>query len=183
MQTISTTSLTWKNKAGRALWNLGWLTLYRPSPVMFHVWRRLLLRLFGATMEAGARPYPSARIWAPWNLTMREESCLAANVDCYCVAPIELGRRAIVSQGTYLCSASHDFRAPDFALVTAPIHIADGAWVAARAFVGPGVSIGARAVVAACAVVVRDVAPGAVVAGNPARIVGSASKHAEHVTA
>jgi putative colanic acid biosynthesis acetyltransferase WcaF len=173
VQTISTTSLTWKNKAARALWNLCWLALYRASPVVFHGWRRLLLRCFGATIAGGARPYPGARIWAPWNLVMREESCLADGVDCYCVAPIELGRHAIVSQGTYLCSASHDFRSPDFDLVTAPIHIAEGAWVAARAFVGPGVSIGARAVVAACTVVVRDVPPDTVVAGNPARIVGS----------
>src|SRR5207245_1084102 len=135
-------------------------------------WRRFLLRCFGARVGAGARPYPRARVWAPWNLVMDEQSCLANDVDCYCVDRIELGRGAIVSQYAYLCSASHDFRSPDFDLVTAPIRIGEDAWVAARAFIGPGVSIGPRAVVAACSVVVRDVASEAVVAGNPARIVG-----------
>src|SRR5260221_10412039 len=149
--------LSWRNKARRAIWNLCWLALYRASPVGLHRWRCFLLRCFGATVADGARPYPRARVWAPWNLVMQAESCLADDVDCYCVDQIELGRGAIVSQYTYLCSASHDYRSPDFDLVTAPIRIAEGAWVAARAFIGPGVSIGPRAVVAACSVVVRDV--------------------------
>ncbi len=170
------TALSWKNKAGRALWSLCHAALYRPTPVIFHGWRRFLLRSFGAGVAGSARPYPRARVWAPWNLVMGEQSCLANDVDCYCVGRVELGAGAIVSQYAYLCSASHDFRSADFGLVTAPIHIAEGAWVAARAFVGPGVTIGERAVVAACSVVVRDVASGAVVAGNPARVVGLAGE-------
>jgi len=176
-------SLSWKNKAGRAIWNVCRLTLYRASPVALHGWRRFLLRCFGAGIAGDARPYPGARIWAPWNLVMRERSCLANDVDCYCVDRIELGRDAIVSQYAYLCSASHDFRSPDFDLVTAPIHIAEGAWVAAKSFIGPGVTIGSRSVVAACSVVVRDVPSGSVVAGNPARIVGRAARDDKYATA
>ena len=62
--------LTGRNKLGRLAWHLVWLTLYRPSPTPLHAWRRWLLRLFGAHIAAGAHPYPSARIWAPWNLRM-----------------------------------------------------------------------------------------------------------------
>ena len=177
--------LSWKNKAGRALWNACWVVFFRSSPVFLHGWRRFLLRCFGARVGAGARPYPRARVWAPWNLVMDERSCLGNDVDCYCVDRIELGRGAIISQYAYLCSASHDFRSLDFGLVTAPIRIADGAWIAAKAFIGPGVSIGARAVVGACSVVVRDVPSGVVVAGNPARIVGVSRtlRHAECATA
>src|SRR5437867_1941088 len=173
-------SLSWRNKAGRAIWNICWLSLYRFSPVALHGWRRLLLRCFGARIASGAKPYPRARVWAPWNLTMREQSCLANDVDCYCVDRIELERGAIVSQYAYLCSASHDFRSPDFDLVTAPIRIGAGSWIAARVFIGPGVSIGPRSVVAACSVVVRDVPSDIVVAGNPARMVGSVSKEAHN---
>jgi putative colanic acid biosynthesis acetyltransferase WcaF len=57
-------------------------------------------------------------------------------------------------------------------LVKLPINIGDWAWVAADAFVGPGVTIGRGAVVGARSVVVRDVPPDVVVAGNPARILG-----------
>jgi putative colanic acid biosynthesis acetyltransferase WcaF len=54
------------------------------------------------------------------------------------------------------------------ALTHAPIRVEEGAWVCARAFVGPGVVIGKGAVVAACAVVSKDVAAWNVVVGNPA---------------
>lgn len=146
--------------------------LYRPSPKPLHAWRRFLLRLFGAHIEAGAHPCPAARIWAPWNLTMRVHSCIADYVDCYCVAPITIGAHATVSQYSYLCSASHDFRQIEMPLVIAPIVIGDEAWVAADAFIGPGVTIGVGAIVAARTTVVKDVEAWQVVAGNPAARVG-----------
>lgn len=154
-------------RSRRLVWSLVWLFLYRPSPRPFHAWRRLLLRLFGARIARNAVPYAGARVWAPWNLTMEEYSCLSDGVDCYCVAPITLGRHSTVSQYGYLCSASHDYRDPTMPLVTAPIVIGAEAWVAADVFIGPGVSIGEGAVVGARSTVTRDVAPWTVVAGSP----------------
>ena len=160
------------NKLARAAWNLVWLLLYRPSPIPFHAWRRFLLRLFGARIGKGTHPYPSARIWAPWNLVMHEHSCLSHFVDCYCVDRIELGAHATVSQYSYLCTASHDFRKRGMPLVTGPIVIGQNAWVAADAFIGPGVEIGEGAVVGARSSVFKDIAPWRVVAGSPAREIG-----------
>ena len=153
----------------RYAWQWAWLLLFRPSPVLLHGWRCWLLRRFGARIGPRAHPYPTARIWAPWNLVMEEGACLGLASDCYNVARVTLRRDAIVSQRAYLCTASHDIDAADFALTAEPIEIGPGAWVAADAFIGPGVTLGANAVAAARAVVVRDVAPGAVVVGNPAR--------------
>ena len=167
------TRLAAGNRLLRALWGLVWLLLYRPSPRPLHVWRRALLRAFGARVGAGAHPYPGARIWAPWNLTMERDSCLADAVDCYCVARITIGARATVSQYSYLCSASHDHRDPAMPLVAAPIVIEPKAWVAADVFIGPGVRVGEGAVVGARSTVMRDVAPWTVVAGTPARPCGS----------
>lgn len=160
------------HKAIRALWNLTWLLLYRPSPVILHGWRRSLLRLFGATVAPDAHPYPSARIWAPWNLSMSEESCLGPRSECYCVAPVRLGARATVSQGGYLCTASHDHTDPSMPLVVAPIRIGDDAWLTASVFVGPGVTIGTGAVVGAGAVVMHDVAAWTVVACPAPVVIG-----------
>ena len=137
-----------------------------------HEWRRLLLRCFGAQVAAGAHPYPSAKIWAPWNLTMEEHSCLADNVDCYCVAPIRIGIHATVSQYSYLCAASHDYRDPAMPLIVAPIVIESRAWVAADVFVGPGVKIGEGSVVGARSTVLSDVAPWSIVGGSPAKRIG-----------
>lgn len=160
-----------KNRLARAVWNLVWLLLYRPSPRPFHFWRRGLLRLFGAKVAAGAHPYPGSFVWAPWNLEMGRASSMGDQVQCYSVDKIILGPNVTVSQFTYLCTASHDYTEPDMPLITAPIVLGERAWVCAGAFVGPGVTVGEGAVVGARAVIFRDVPPWMVVAGNPAQVI------------
>jgi putative colanic acid biosynthesis acetyltransferase WcaF len=155
----------------RAIWGAVWLMLFRPSPKVLHGWRRSLLRLFGARVGRGAVVHPSVRLWAPWNLTMGDNSCLAPFVDCYSVAPITLGEYAAVSQYSFLCAATHDYSSLDRPLMAAPITIDAHAWVCADVFVGPGVRIGEGAVVGARSSVYRNVQPWAVVAGNPARFI------------
>jgi putative colanic acid biosynthesis acetyltransferase WcaF len=158
-----------RNKVGRVLWAVVWATFYRLSPKVFHGWRRFLLRAFGGAIGYKAHPYPSAKIWAPWNLEMGDYSCLSHDVDCYCVAPISIGAHATVSQYSYLCAASHDCNDPLMPLVTAPIKIGQGAWVAADVFIGPGVVIGEGAVVGARSSVFKDVDAWTLVIGNPAK--------------
>lgn len=92
-------------------------------------------------------------------------------MSCYSVNKIHIGKRATVSQGAHLCSASHDIEDQDFQMVSAPIQIDDDAWIAAEAFIGPGVTVGKGAVVGARAVVFKDVKPWTVVVGNPARVI------------
>ncbi len=160
-----------RNKLGRALWGVVWLFLYRPTPRFLHGWRRFLLRCFGAKIGRGVFPFPSVKVWAPWNLQVGDHCALSDGVNCYCVDRIAIGSHVTISQDAFLCTASHDYEDPHFALITAPIRIGDGAWVAADAFIAPGVNVGEGAVVGARASVFRDVAPWAVVAGNPARVI------------
>jgi putative colanic acid biosynthesis acetyltransferase WcaF len=126
--------------------------------------------MFGAKIANNAYPHPSVKIWAPWNLEMGPLSCLGPDVDCYCVDRVVVGARATVSQYSFLCTATHDYRDLRMPLVTAPIVIGERAWVAADVFIGPGVKIGEGAVVGARSSVFRNVDPWTVVAGNPARI-------------
>jgi putative colanic acid biosynthesis acetyltransferase WcaF len=155
----------------RVLWGVVWALLFRPSPRPCHGWRRMLLRAFGAKLEQGVHVYPKARVYLPRNLYMAEYSCLADDVDCYCVAPVRLGAHTTVSQYSYLCTASHDYEDPRMPLTTAGITIGHSAWVCADAFIGPGVDIGDGAVVGARACVMRSVEPWTIVAGNPAKLV------------
>ncbi|MBL8252346.1 MAG: putative colanic acid biosynthesis acetyltransferase [Candidatus Competibacter sp.] len=161
--------LSRRNKLARALWGVVWLLLYRPSPVPLHGWRRGLLRLFGAKVGRGAHPYPSAKIWAPWNLEMGEHSCLSHHVDCYCVDNIVLGAHSTVSQYSFLCTASHDYTDPAMPLTTAPITLGGRAWVTADVFVAPGVTIGEGAVITARSSVFHDIEPWTVAGGHPAQ--------------
>lgn len=156
------------NRLARALWAIVYLFLFRPSPRVFHAWRAFLLRCFGAKIGSSVRVYSSARIWAPWNLTMQDGSCLGEYVDCYSVAGIVLQKNAVVSQYSFLCAASRDISSLEKPLVVGEITIGENAWVAADAFVGPGISIGEGAVVSARASVFKDVESWTVVGGNPA---------------
>lgn len=159
----------WRNKAGRALWCMVWLLMFRPTPRHMDGWRRFLLRMFGAKIGHGARILGSARIWAPWNLEMGDYASLSEFTQCYCVAPIRIGAYATVSQFSFLCAATHDETDSRMALIAKPIVIGDQAWVAADVFVAPGVSIGQGCVVGARSSVFRDLPPWMVCHGSPAR--------------
>ena len=161
------------NKLGRVAWGVVYWLLFWPSPVPCHAWRRLLLRGFGSRIARNAKVYPTARIWAPWNLTMQRGSCIGPEVYCYSVGPVFVGVDVTVSFRTFLCTASHDIHDPARSLVIGPVRLERGAYVFADAFIGMNVTVGEGAVVAARAVVVRDVAAGDVVAGNPGRVVGT----------
>lgn len=156
------------NKLARAVWHLVWLFLYRPTPRPMHAWRCLLLRLFGAKLGKAVHPYPSARIWAPWNLEMGDHACLSEGVDCYSVAKITIGAHSTVSQYSFLCTASHDYTDSAMPLVAAPITIGERVWITADVFVGPGVSIGDGVVVTARSSVFDDIPAWMVARGNPA---------------
>jgi len=160
-----------RNRVGRLLWwGVGGL-FFKPSPRNLGAWRRFLLRSFGADLGRQVQVYASARIWAPWNLQMGDFSCMDDDVDCYNADRVSIGKNVIVSRGTCLCTATHDHTDPAFPVVTRPIIVHDNAWIAAYAFVLPGVAIGAGAVVGACSVVTHDVSPGEIVAGNPAKTI------------
>lgn len=172
------TPYTTANRVRRMLWTVCWTLLARPFPKStFMPWKRFLLRSFGARIASTANVYSSARVFMPWNLVMKDYACLASGVDCYNAAIVEIGVNATVSQRSFLCTASHDISSPHHEQTERPIRIDDMAWVAAEAFVGPGVTVGKGAVVGARAVAVKDVEPWTVVGGNPARVLKKRVMH------
>lgn len=162
-------SFTFKHRLHRALWNVSWLLLASWTPAPLHSWRRLILRLFGAKLGEGCGVYPSARIWDPRNLEMGPYSFIGPRVICYSMAKISFGAYSLVSQGAHLCTGTHDISDQHFQLKALPILIGERAWVAADAFVGPGVTIGAGAVLGARGCAFGDLEPWTVYVGNPVR--------------
>ena len=158
-----------RNKFKRLVWELAWLFLVRPTPRWcLNGWRCALLRAFGAKIGKGVRIQGGARVWQPWRLTIGENSWVDGGVKLYSVDEITIGKNAVVSEGAFVCTATHDIASSVFALKTAPVEIGDSAWVCARAIILPGVKVGEGAVVGAGAVVTREVEPWTVVGGNPA---------------
>ncbi len=158
-----------KELAGRFLWALMHpLFIWIPRPVWG--WRRSLLRLFGARIGREVHIYPTARITNPWNLTIGDQSAVGDRVTLYALGPITIGERVTISQGAHLCAGTHDHRDPAMPLLKPPIVVDHDTWICADAFIGPGVHVGASAVIGARCVVMKDVEPGAVMVGNPARV-------------
>ncbi len=164
--------LSWKNRIARAIWGVVYIFLFRPfGTKVFRAWRNFILRCFGSKLHSGAGVYASVKIWCPWNLEMEDNAWLGPHVDCYNAARIKIGKDATVSQGAFLCTATHNIYSKEHELITAPIFISSQAWVAANAYIGPGVTIGEGAVVGATASVYKDVEPWSVVGGNPAKFI------------
>ena len=161
-------AFSFRDRLARQLWNICWLLLYRPSPRPLHSWRALLLRLFGARMGRKCHFYPGSKIWAPWNLTCADLVAVGDGAEIYNPAPLRLGSHAIVSQGAYVCGATHDFDDPAFPLLAFSMDIGAYAWICARALVSPGVNIGDGAVLGLGSVATRDLEPWGVYAGVPA---------------
>jgi putative colanic acid biosynthesis acetyltransferase WcaF len=170
-QQRNTSPWTRNQKLGRALWMIAWTVLFRPSFHNWYAWRGMLLRLFGAKIGIDVRIRPTVSIEIPWNLVIGDYAAVGDHAILYSLGKIALGRMASVSQYAHLCAGTHDYTMPAFPLVCLPITIGDEAWIATDAFVGPGVTVGNRAIVAARATVVKDVPAGHIVAGNPAKFV------------
>lgn len=161
-----------RHRALRAVWMVTWTLLAAWTPAPLHRWRALLLRLFGARLGVNVRVHGAARIWFPPNLAMGNNALIGPRAICYNMAPVEIGKGAIISQGAHLCTGTHAIDDPLFQLVAKPIVIGADAWVAAEAFVGPGVMIGEGAVLGARGVAFGDLPAWTVHAGNPARMIG-----------
>jgi putative colanic acid biosynthesis acetyltransferase WcaF len=143
--------------------------LFRLSPRPLWGWRRAILKLFSAEVGAQAHIYPTVRITMPWNVRIGDYAAIGDRTILYALGSINIGDRVTISQGTHLCAGTHDWRRADMPLLKPPIHISDDAWICADAFIGPGVTIGAFAIVGARSVVTKDVLPSSIVVGNPAR--------------
>ena len=170
-------SFSLRHRLERVLWGVTWGLLAAWTPPPLHGWRRAVLRLFGARVAPTARVYGSAKIWYPRYLSISDNAVIGPGVICYSMAPIEIGEGATISQRAHLCAGTHDIDDAHFQLVARPIRIGAKAWVAAEAFVGPGVTIGEGAVLGARGVTVKNLPDWSVNAGNPARFIRSRRPH------
>jgi len=152
----------------RFAWGMCWTLFYRPSPRPFHAWRAMLLRAFGAQMGPDCHFYPSSRVWAPWNLVCADQVAAGDHSEIYNPAPMYFGSHAIVSQGAYLCGATHDCDDPAFPLLAYTSSIGAYAWICAKAVVSPGINLAEGAVLGLASVATRDLEPWTIYAGVPA---------------
>ena len=140
-------------------------------------YRNWLLRRFGARIGDGVVIKPGVRVKFPWRLTIGKNTWIGENVWIDNLDRVEIGANCCVSQGAYLCTGSHDISSPTFNLVTKPIKIGDGAWIAAQAIIGPGVIVGEGAVLALGSAATSNLEPWGIYMGTPARLMRARNIH------
>jgi putative colanic acid biosynthesis acetyltransferase WcaF len=161
---------------GAALWKqIFWY--YLGSPVVssrlitdsiFKCW---ILRCFGAQVGEGVRIKPGLRVKFPWRLTIGNFVWLGENCWIDNVATVSIESHTAISQDVYFCTGNHDWSDPNFQLKDAPIYVGEGCWIAARAIIGPGITIGKGAVLCLGSVAYRSLEPMTIYAGNPAQAI------------
>ena len=139
-----------------------------------HALRGILYRMSGLTLGPGARIAPGCSILGgPARIRIGAGTVINRGTVLDGRFPLTIGENVSISIQTIILTLEHDLAAPDFRAVGAPVVIGDRVFLGARAVVLPGITICEGAAVAAGAVVTRDVEPYAIVAGVPARVIGS----------
>ncbi|WP_348639222.1 DapH/DapD/GlmU-related protein [Williamsia sp. 1138] len=133
--------------------------------------RVFVLRLFGADIGRNVLIRHSVTIHWPWKLRIGDNSWVGEGAWILNLEPVSIGSNCCISQDVLICTGSHDRRSATFEFDNAPIVIGDGAWIAARATVLRGVTIGEHAVVGACSLVFTDVGPSKLI-HYPAAVAG-----------
>lgn len=171
---VQTNSMPFKCKLKNIAWKVINKTIFRFTPpylTMFRKYRVLLVRLFGAKIDWNVSLHPTVTIDYPWNLEMKDRSSLGEHCWAYAMASISIGKLSCIGKDVYLLTGSHDIEKNTFDLVTKPIVIGDGCWIATASTVLPNVTIGDYSVIGANSVVCKNVDSYCVVGGNPAKFI------------
>ncbi|WP_339882050.1 putative colanic acid biosynthesis acetyltransferase [Polaribacter vadi] len=144
-------------------------TLFRMSPQFMYGFRRFLLRIFGAKIGKKVIIRPSVKVTYPWKVSIGDYSWIGDDVVLYSLGEIDIGNNVVISQKSYICSASHDYTKVDFPIFSKRNIIEDDCWLATDVYIAPGVSIGKGVVVGARSSVYKNMPEGWVCYGNPAK--------------
>ncbi len=143
--------------------------LFRTRLLPIASFKVFLLRIFGAKIGKGVNIKPDVKVKFPWRLKVGNYVWIGENVWIDNIASVIIGNNVCISQDVYLCTGNHDWRDPNFKLLTGEIHLEDGSWIAARAVIGPGVKVGRGAILGLGSVASRSLEAMTIYAGNPAQ--------------
>jgi putative colanic acid biosynthesis acetyltransferase WcaF len=103
--------------------------------------RIFLLSLFGSKIGRNISIKPNVKIKYPWKLIIGEDVWIGENVWIDNISEVRVGSNTCISQGTYICSGSHNFYDEEFSLLVQEVEIGNNCWIAAKSLIGPGAKI------------------------------------------
>jgi len=154
---------TWKE----ALWWVARSLFFAPWFSVPSAMKCSVLRAFGAKIGSHVVIRSRVNITFPWRLEIGDHVWIGDEVFILSLDRVAIASNVCISQRAFLCTGSHDYKKATFDLRTTPIIIEPGCWIAACAFIGPGVTVRENTICTVGAVVLRDVGPNEIVSGNP----------------
>ena len=145
-----------------------------------HFVRNLFLKGLGVKMHKTAILYSGFHIRKPWKLSIDEGSVIGHRVELDARKGIYIGKNVNISSEVMIYTLQHDYNTLDFSTSGGEVIIEDYVWISARSIILPGLTIGRGAVVAAGAVVTKNVPSFTVVGGVPAKKIGDRRKDLDY---
>ncbi|SRR5258708_3020502 len=149
------------------LWVLSWTSL-----IPIHTFRILAYKLAGVKIDKGVHFHIGTNFYDPQGVEVGEGTIIGRNVFLDGRAKLKIGNHVDIASEVMIYNSEHDINAEDFAATTASVEIGNHVFIGPRSIILPGVKIGQGAVVAAGAVVTKDVPEFAIVGGVPAKVIG-----------
>jgi maltose O-acetyltransferase len=154
---------------------LWWIVGYLP----FHTCRKFFYRLFGMKLGSGSTLHMMARVYDPRHIKIGCDTLIGerATLDGRRQLPnsqggLEIGSHVDIASEVMIWTSEHDLHDPNMRAIEEKVIIEDYVFIGPRAIILPGVKIGRGAAVGAGAVVTKDVEPGTIVGGMPAKVIG-----------
>ena len=133
------------------------------------LWRKIILRLFGAKIGKGGKIKSNIKISEPWNLLVGDHCWLGENVWIDNLALVKIGNRVCISQDVYICTGNHNYKEELFDLILKSIIIKDDCWLAAKSIVSPGSILEQGSIASLGSVVSGNLKRNGIYKGNPAK--------------
>lgn len=140
--------------------------------VPFHCCRRFFYRLAGIKIGKGSTIHTGARFYDPRNISIGEDSIIGENIVLDGRDLLTIGNHVDIATEVMIYNSQHDINDENFIAKNSPVKIEDYVFIGPRVIILAGMTIGRGAIVAAGAVVTKDVPPCAIVGGVPAKIIG-----------
>lgn len=140
--------------------------------IPFYFVRKLVYLAAGVKIGPQSHIHMGAQFFYPANVKIGQGTIIGQNAFLDGRERLVIGNHVDIASEVMIYNSKHDINSEDFHAVSAPVEIGDYVFVGPRAIILPGVKVGKGAVVAAGAVVTKDVPPFAIVGGVPAKVIG-----------
>jgi len=168
------------NRISNVILDFELMTLRWVSHVPSHTFRKIIYKLSGMKIGKGSTVHMWANFFDPSGISIGEDTIVGDHAFLDGRAALTIGSHVDIASSVMIYNSEHDLESEKFSARTEPVEIGDYVFVGPRAIILPGVKIGKGAVIAAGAVVTKDVPEFTIVGGVPAGKIGERRERNPH---